>query len=194
MIKKKFKAVELNCLNEDTIRDIRLWRNQEFVRCNMFCQDIITEAEHNAWVQRVKADADRMVFVFYLDDVPFGVETYTYDRENQWVKVGNYLTAEEYQSLGYGVILTYFGMDIMYNVLGYEELYAEILEYNNRSASVSRFFDDKKEFKEEPITLNGKTYRVSIVRGTKQIWNDFEKEKLGKLVMKFVQEDYEVIK
>ena len=194
MIKKKFKAIELNCLDEDTIQNIRSWRNQKFVRRNMFCQDIIAEEEHNQWVQRVKADDNKNVFVFYLDDVPFGVHVYTYDTENKWVEIGSYLVSEEYQAMGYGVIMSYFGADIMYNVLGYDTLYGEILEYNKNASAVSRFLGAEKEVRKEPVHLNGKTYNVNIVRGTRQEWNSSLKEKLGKLVMKFVYEDYEVIK
>lgn len=194
MIKKKFKAIELNCLDEDTICNIRNWRNQEFVRCNMFCQDIISEEEHSQWIKRVKADDNKNVFVFYLDDVPFGVEIYTYDTENQWVEVGNYLVSEEYQAMGYGVILSYFGQEILYNVLGYNTMYSEIFEFNKNALAVSRFLKAKKEIRKEPAVLNGKTVNVIVLKGTKQYWNDFLKEKLGKLVMKFVYEDYEVIK
>lgn len=194
MIKKKFKAIELNYLDEDTIRDIRNWRNQEFVRHNMFCQDIISEEEHSQWIQSVKADDNRNIFVFYLDDVPFGVEIYTYDTENQWVEIGNYLVSEEYQAMGYGVIMSYFGQDIMYNVLGYDTMYSEIFEFNKNALAVSRFLGAEKEVRKEPAHLNGKTVNVNIVRGKKQYWNSFLKEKLGKLVMKFVYEDYEVIK
>lgn len=194
MIKKKFKAIELNCLDEDTICNIRNWRNQEFVRRNMFCQDIISEEEHSQWIKRVKADDNKNVFVFYLDDVPFGVEIYTYDTENQWVEVGNYLVSEEYQAMGYGVILSYFGQEILYNVLGYNTMYSEIFEFNKNALAVSRFLKAKKEIRKEPAVLNGKTVNVIVLKGTKQYWNDFLKEKLGKLVMKFVYEDYEVIK
>lgn len=194
MIKKKFKAIELNCLDEDTICNIRNWRNQEFVRRNMFCQDIISEEEHSQWIKRVKADDNKNVFVFYLDDVPFGVEIYTYDTENQWVEVGNYLVSEEYQAMGYGVILSYFGQEILYNVLGYNTMYSEIFEFNKNALAVSRFLGAEKEVRKEPAHLNGKTVNVNIVRGKKQYWNSFLKEKLGKLVMKFVYEDYEVIK
>ncbi len=194
MVKKRFKAVELNCLDEATIREIRKWRNQDFVRRNMFTQDEISEENHMRWVENIRKDVNRHVFVFYLDDIPFGVENYTYDPEKNHVEIGNYLIDEEFQALGYGVIMTYFGLDIMYNVLGYENLYAEIIEYNKNAGSVSRFFGEQEEYKNATVEINGQQYRVNIVRGTKQDWNDFEKQKLGKLVLKFAYDDYEVIK
>lgn len=194
MTKKKFKAIELNCLDEDTIQNIRNWRNQEFVRRNSFHQDIISEEEHSQWIQRVKADEYRNVFVFYLDDVPFGVVQYTYDTENQWVKEGAYLVSEEYSLVGYGPIMSFFSQDIAYNVLGYDTRYCEIFESNKNGQAVMRFLGAKAEARKERAVSNGKTVNVLIVRGVKQDWNDFVKEKLGKLVLKFVYEDYVVIK
>lgn len=195
MIKKRFKAVELNCLDETTIHEICNWRNQEFVRRNMFSQDEISIQAHLQWVQAMKNDMNRHLFVFYLDDVPFGVENYTYKPEHDWVEIGNYLISEEFQAMGYGVIMSYFGLDIMYNVLGYENMYAEIIEYNKKASAISRrFFGEDEEYKESTVELNGQGYKVKIERGTKDSWNNFEKQKLGKLVLKFTYKDYDVIK
>ena len=193
MQKKHFKAMELNCLDEITIQNIREWRNQDFVRKNMFHQDIIGEEEHNRWIQRVKDDQRKHLFVFYLDDEPFGVEIYTYNEKDDYVEIGNYLTSIDYQAMGYGVIMSYFGLDIMYNVLGYERMESEILEYNKR-AGLNRFFNEKEEYREKAVSIKGKEYNIRVVRGTKNDWDSFEKAKLAKLVKRFVFDDYEVIK
>lgn len=191
MVKKKFKAIELNYLDEDTICDIRNWRNQDFVRQNMFCQDIITEEEHNQWIQKVKMNDNKNLFVFYLDDVPFGVVIYTYDTVNEWVEAGFYLIAEEYQEMGYGVIMSFFTSEIAYNVLEYGKGYGEIRGHNKRAARINRFL--RREIKEEQVSLNSEACDVNTVIGTRQSWNDFEKQKLGMLVLKFTYEEYEVV-
>lgn len=192
MKRMKFKAVELSSLDEDTIQNIRGWRNQDFVRQNMFCQDIIKSEEHNQWIQKLKADDNRNLFVFYLDDAPFGVVIYTYDTENNRVETVFYLIKEEYQQMGYGVILSYFASEIAYNVLGYDNGYGEILEHNKRVIRINRYI--RKDIKKEQINLNGREYDIKTVKGTRQSWNDFEKHKLGMLVLKFVYEDYEVLR
>ena len=76
MKKKNFKAVELNRLDENTISNIRLWRNAEFVRKQSFNKHEITEQEHANYIKKLKEDPNRGIFVFYLDDEPFAVYNY----------------------------------------------------------------------------------------------------------------------
>ena len=68
MKKKHFKAVELKYLDSETILKIREWRNQEFVKKNMYSQHEITQEEHLKYIDNIRNDNNRGLFVFYLDD------------------------------------------------------------------------------------------------------------------------------
>lgn len=192
MVKKRIKAIELRQLDEETICKIREWRNQDFVRKNMFHQDIITAEEHEQWIQKVRLDNNRYLFVLYIDDIPLGVCTYIYNMQDDIVEMGHYLISEEDQTMGYGVLLTYFGLDIMYNVLHYNRMRSQTLVTNKRVKGINRYLGGEE--KVASITKNGKEYEIDLISGTREEWNKVDKKTLGKLVFKFVEEDYKVLK
>lgn len=132
MEKKKLRAVSLDCLDDDTIRQIRIWRNQDFVRKWMFHQEMINEEEHLSWISSIKKDSSRDVYVFYLDDEPLGIYQYRVFDDGITIEVGNYLINESYIELGYGTILVYAFSQIAYKVLGFKKMYSEVLETNRK--------------------------------------------------------------
>lgn len=129
----KFRAVELNRLDEETIANIRTWRNQDFIRKNMFNTHVITEEEHKRYIDKVKQDPNRGLFVFYLDGEPFGVFQYEVDLEANSVTNGNYLIDEKYQVMGYGAIMYYMIGVIQSAYLEVEKIYAEVIDTNKNA-------------------------------------------------------------
>lgn len=134
----KFRAIELNHLDEDTILKIREWRNQDFVRKNMIQQHMITEEEHLSYIERLKKDKNRGLFVFYLDDVPFGVYQYMIDPVKREVEDGHYLISQEYQSLGYGAILMYMEQLITYYCFDVDYRVGCVLGSNKKQMDANR--------------------------------------------------------
>ncbi|MBE5923078.1 MAG: hypothetical protein E7271_01245 [Lachnospiraceae bacterium] len=193
MEKMQFKAVELKFLSDDIIKQIRNWRNQDFVRLQMFTQDIIGEKEHIKWVETIKKDENRHLFVFFLDDKPFAVVQSRYYPEYDYVETGDYLISTDYQALGYGTFLKYYTNEIMYYVLNYNTIHGEILDTNKKNINVGkRLFNNVKKV-EEPRIVAGEFHDVYIIDSCKSDWENNQKRHLEKLVNRFIDSDIEIM-
>lgn len=193
MKKMHFKAIELDHLDVDTIRRIRDWRNQEFVRMEMFTQNIIGEEEHIHWINSIKSDENRHLFVYYLDDEPFAVVQSRYFPEYDYVETGDYLISEEYQSMGYGTFIRYFTAEIMYNQLGYDMIHGEILDINKRNLSIANKICDNIRMDKIGREINGIHHDVYLTEMDYDAWNIGSRNKLATLVFRFVEQDYDII-
>lgn len=191
MKKMKFKAVELKYLDEVTIKNIRVWRNQKFIADQMFTQHEIGEEEHQRWIDAVRKDENRHLFVFYLDDQPFAVVQSRYDPQHDYVETGDYLISEEYQAMGYGTILRYFISQIMFDYLGYEATYGEVLGTNQRSLKNLKKIN--ASLKKVNRDIDGKSREIYILLGDKKKWEEEQNSKLQCLVYKFVEKEAEII-
>ena len=132
MEKKYFKAVELNHLDDSVIDQIRIWRNADFVRKQSFSKDEITQEQHRKYIEKLKNDPDKGIFVFYLDDEPFAVYNYNINRLNNSVLISFYLTNEDYQYLGYGTIMSYYTLQINFNIFNVNKQCGEIIDTNRK--------------------------------------------------------------
>lgn len=186
-MKKHFKAIELKHLEETTIMKIREWRNQPFVKNMMYSQHDITEKEHKEYVKAVLNDKNRGLFVFYLDNVPFGVYQYMIYPEENYVKNGHYLIAEDYQYLGYGALLSFFEQEIATNVLGCKAVYAEVLSYNRKAMAMNKKLGAQLiGIQEKGATVDGISYDVYqyIIEDG---WTE-KKKKMEKIVYEIVDD------
>lgn len=193
MKKKHFKAVELKYLDNNTINKIREWRNQEFVREQMFTQNVIQEYEHQKWIDMIRNDDNRHLFVFYLDDNPFAVMQSRYYPEYEYVETGDYLISQEYQAMGYGTFNMYFIPEIIYHYLNYNCIHGEILDSNEKNLRNARKMGNVIKKLPETREVNGKLHDVYTVDSNVYLWNEVQKYKIEKLVSKFIYEEYEVV-
>lgn len=130
MEKKRLRTVSLDRLDNDTIEQMRIWRNQDFVRKQMHHKNIISPQEHRKWVDLIKNDDRRNVFVLYLDDEAIGVYQYRIIDDAGTIELGDYLISEDYQNKGYGFIISYAFWQIAYQVLHAKRGYYEVIESN----------------------------------------------------------------
>ncbi len=188
-VKKVFKAVSVDNLDKDTILNIRLWRNQDFVKKSSLQQHDITEEEHLRFIEQLKADINQQMYVFYLDNEPFAVYQYEVNTDKREVTNGYYLISEGYQNLGYGAILIYavnyinaYCLDVDYN-------YGAVLGSNARQLRLQKgaiLVDTKKS----DIEIDGQLVDVYYYRTPIQPYDDNCRE--TRLVSKMV--DIESIK
>ncbi len=192
-MKKHFKAVELKYLDDETIMKIREWRNQPFVKNMMYSQHDITEDEHRKYIESVKRDETRGLFVFYLDDEPFGVYQYIIHPEGNYVTDGNYLISQEYQDMGYGTIQSFFMNIIKFEYLCCNKSYGEMLDVNRRVIMLN---------KKMGITLEGilrqhrlvddKYYDVYCYGLLASEWEE-KKQKISRLIFRLVDDVYDIL-
>jgi UDP-4-amino-4,6-dideoxy-N-acetyl-beta-L-altrosamine N-acetyltransferase len=192
VIKKHFKAVGLNRLEDSVVEDIRLWRNQPFVREKMYNQDVITVEEHEKYIQSVKEDPNRDIYVFYLDQEPFGVYQYKIQPEG-YLTGGNYLISQEYQDMGYGVIQAYFMNEIAFHHLHCHKTYGEMLDSNRRVIMMNEKLGVVREgVLRQHILIDGTYHDVHCYGMLAQEWED-KKRKIEKIVFQIVSPDYSIL-
>lgn len=184
----KFRAVELNRLDEETIANIRFWRNQEFVRKNMFQSHLITEEEHKRYIENVKKNPDRGLFVFYLDGEPFGVFQYELNREDNTATNGSYLIDEAYQIMGYGAIMYYMIGWIEYEYLHIDKLYAEVLDSNKEARPMQvRFGSVLEEVLKDYVEIDG--VKHNVYRFSNKVNPPEKNSRIGRLVSQMIDNE-----
>ncbi len=164
MDKKAFKAVGLRRLDEDTVNQIRNWRNAEFVREQSYTNHKISEEEHKTFIEKLKNDPNRDLFVFYLNNDPFAVYSYTMNCQNNSVVVNNYLTNEDFKYMGYGAIMSYFIQQINFKILNVHKQCGEIISTNRKF--IARLKKDGKIIEgilREHALINGEYYDVYVI-------------------------------
>lgn len=187
MVKKSFKAVELNRLDKDTAEQIRIWRNNEFVRKQSFTTHIISPEEHKAFIDKIKNDKNRGLFVFYLDNEPFGVFQYEINL-SRVLTAGYYLTDEEYTYMGYGVIMCYYIYEISFSILKAHKYSAETLDSNKKLISMYKRDNIIEGIRQEHILLDGTYHDIYLVGILEKNYSRI-KSKLKPLVGVIVKED-----
>ena len=65
-------GVVLKRITRDDIEQIRRWRNQDFVRDQMFHRELITEIQQDAWFDSVN-NRFNYYFVIHVDELPIGL-------------------------------------------------------------------------------------------------------------------------
>ncbi len=184
----KFRAIELNKLDEKVIADIRLWRNQDFVRKNMFHTHIITEQEHREYIEKSKKDPNKRFFVLFLDDKPFYVLYYDVNPEEHTSTKGGYLIDEEDQMYGYGTISYYMSGIIEFLYLDVKKVYAEVLDTNKKALRLHDKFGFVLEKKiKDYIEIDGVKHDVYQFSKSPQMWD--ENSKISKLVNRFIDQE-----
>lgn len=188
MVKKSFKAVELKYLDKETTEQIRIWRNSEFIRKQSFTNHIITPEEHKNFINKIKNDNNRGLFVFYLDDEPFGVYQYEINHLNNFVTIGNYLIDEEYQYMGYGAIMLYFILEINFRILNIHKQYGEVLDTNVKSLSIYKKLNSIEGHFREHIKIN-ESYHDLYTIGILEKDYKYIKTKLKNIINTIVKEE-----
>lgn len=189
----RFKAVELKCLDEETIAKIREWRNQPFVQQMMYSQKEISEEEHKKYIAALLEDTNRGLFVFYLDDEPFAVYQYTIHPEGNYVVDGIYLIAEEYQNMGYGVLLIYFVNEIKFHFLKCHKSYGEVLDINSRIIALNEKIGVVREgVLRQQVVIENKYHDVWCYGMFSYEWEE-KKKKIEKIVTQLVEKEFDVV-
>lgn len=65
-------GIVLKRITRGDIEQIRRWRNQDFVRGQMFYTELISELEQDAWFETVN-NRFNYYFVIYVDESPIGI-------------------------------------------------------------------------------------------------------------------------
>lgn len=131
-------------LKTDDLETILEWRNAKNVRKNMYSQNIITIEEHRLWWARTKNREDARYFVYQLNEVSFGVISFTAIDKYQGHASWAFYAAPDAPK-GTGSWMEVLALDYALIELGLNKLTCEVLSYNVRVIDKHKNFGFKVE-------------------------------------------------
>lgn len=145
----------INIIDSPYKYEVRNWRNQEYVRANMIDSNVISEEQHEKYLEHLQASDDQKVFIAMLADEPIAVMTYRINREEGYVVSGSYLIREEYMGKGLGVILGYVRMEYIFSIMPDGLMRTVVMETNQKNLALQKDFGCRETGKEEVVRSNG---------------------------------------
>ncbi|MEL5989442.1 UDP-4-amino-4,6-dideoxy-N-acetyl-beta-L-altrosamine N-acetyltransferase [Kurthia gibsonii] len=160
----------LEDLSESTKTTVLKWRNQHHIRSMMFNQNKITVREHEQWFENLKNNQNQIVKVFYYDEIPMGVVTFTKIKNTLLYEWGFYIGNIEAPK-GLGTLLGVCALDYYFTSMNKHKLVGEVLAYNQKSIA----FHKKLGFQQEGIlrqhySVNEKLHDVHLFGILKEEW------------------------
>lgn len=169
-------------IDAETSSLVRDWRNQEHIRTMMFNQEIISLEDHEKWIASLNNNLNRIVKVFFFDNNPMGVVSFSRLSFNDPVYEWGFYIGNIDAPRGMGTYLAITAIDYYFSKLAENKLYAEVLAFNKKSL----VFHEKLGFIEEGIEtmkyeLNQKYYDIHSYGMLKETWLEHRRKLIKKL-------------
>lgn len=103
MTKKEIKIVNFIYLNKEKLDQILKYRNQKFIREVSAKAEIITQAQHEKYIKKLKQKDTHFAFLITVDDKDYAVINYKKLDEITYC-IGDYLVDELYKFEGGGIV------------------------------------------------------------------------------------------
>ncbi|WP_397600374.1 UDP-4-amino-4,6-dideoxy-N-acetyl-beta-L-altrosamine N-acetyltransferase [Silvanigrella sp.] len=120
-------------LSEEYLELIFKWRNSSRVRENMFNSTELKWEDHLQWFDNLKKQENKFHYVFLHNKTPKGFLSFhrAHEIENS-LNWGFYLgNSNEKKGLSY--LMGMLGLDLAFNIIKVNEIYAQVLENNFKS-------------------------------------------------------------
>lgn len=160
-----------NLFDTEYTQELRNWRNQDFVRGNMTNHDIISEAEHNKYLDSLRHSKDNKIFVAFADKEPLAVITIKINTEENYIEPGMYIVNKNYLGKGYGIIMSYVRLEYIFAAMPEGRMRTVILDKNEKNINLQQKMGCKFA---EHITVkdnNGNEEAASVFYLTKEDWD-----------------------
>lgn len=139
---------------------VREWRNHIDIRKNMYTDNIITEQEHEAWIESLLSNQFTKVFIAYHKDDAIGLvlltNINTLHKSADWAF---YLNPDFLTKKGLGTLMEYYFLTYSFDNFDIEKLNCEVLEINPSVIKLHKKFG----FMEEGV------FRKNILKNDKRI-------------------------
>lgn len=172
---------------DDTIKKkVREWRNHCSVREYMYTSHLITEEEHEKWINSLKNSEKRIVYVAFINKNPIGIlQFYDIDLLHSKCEWGYYLVPDESnKGKGYGALMEYEALMLAFNKMKIEKLNCEVLGSNPVVVKLHKKFGFIEEgIKRKNVYIHNKRENVHLLGILKEEWAEQE-EKMKKLLSK----------
>jgi UDP-4-amino-4,6-dideoxy-N-acetyl-beta-L-altrosamine N-acetyltransferase len=169
-------------LNEGYISKLRYWRNQDFVRDNMFSQEIICEDEHIDFIDQLREKKGKYFYLCFIGEKPFGVLYYDYFTKNNNLEFGYYLVEDKYTNSGLGVIMEYALLNHGFYDLKVHKVFCRTLTRNEKVVSLHNNFGFLTEgILKQHIKIYDNYLDLAVQAIDKNTWN-VNKPKIEKYI------------
>jgi len=180
-----------NILDTPYTEELREWRNQDFVRENMTNHDLIGEEEHRAYLDSLRRSDTNKVFLAMNHADPLAVVTMKINWEEQYVEPGTYIINQKYLGNGYGIIMSYFRLEYIFDLMPSGRMRTVILDKNERNISLQKKMGCEQESHFMVEDKNGNQEPAAAYSIKKDRW-DIEKISIAKRIdEKFGMENIE---
>lgn len=162
----------INDLDFETQMKVREWRNEESIRKNMYDDSIISEENHRKWLNSLKNNTNRFVFVIYFEGREIGVISIdNIDYINKKCEWAFYIFDANLRGKGIGKRLEISMIDYIFNVLKMEKLNCAVLSNNLNVVEMHKHFGFKVEgILRQNYLKNGKRIDVYLLGMLKDEW------------------------
>lgn len=146
-------------------------RNEEGVRRWMYTDHLISEAEHLAFIERLKTDDRQIVFVLQDDagDVLGLASVNAIDRRHKKSDWAYYLTQSARGGLGSALEFSF--INFIFDTLGLEKLNCEVIEGNDPVVKLhKKFLFQEEGFRRSNVQKEGQRFGVHFLGLTREDW------------------------
>lgn len=120
--------------------EVREWRNEDFVRANMFNNKIISEDEHKNFLNKLQYSSVDKYYIAFYEGEPFGILNMHIDFNNKKLEFGYYLSKIKYIDGGYGAILEYALLNHAFFNLKIQTVFCRTLAANKKVVALHKRF------------------------------------------------------
>ncbi len=150
---------------------VRLLRNQPDVRKYMYTAHVISEAEHQAWLDSLRGNARQSVFVVIADEQPIGIVSLNAINATQKTADWAFYLDPQVQGKGFGSLVEFWLLDHAFDGAGLEKLNCEVLQSNTAVISMHEKFGFVIEgIRRQNILKDGKRLDVVMLGITQDEW------------------------
>lgn len=120
--------------------EIYIWRNQDFVRNQMFRSDIIDMNQHRKFLKSIKSSQYKYIYVALFHKKPAALIYFDIHRKTKECEFGFYLNDQKYQAIGLGAFIEYCLLDHLFLDLQMERIYCQVLSHNQKIIAMHKRF------------------------------------------------------
>lgn len=131
-------GIVLESLSEDHLEMVRLWRNQEFVRCNMEFKELVSREQQEQWFSELDKEKN-LYWVIRTHDYPVGlIQIKNIDPELKTGEAGVFIGEPSYLEMPQPMLAILFMMEIAFYSLDLKQLSAKIKSGNSRAIDFNK--------------------------------------------------------
>jgi len=162
--------------DENTIEQVRQWRNSENINKYMLSDKHISKDEHQQWVVKLKKENSKAWLIIYNKQFAGLAYLSNIDYDNKTTEWGFYIADESVRGKGVGSAALYKLMEYVFEGMKFNKMSTMVLENNIIAVRLYEKFGFKKEgMLKQQLERDGKLVNVIIMGISKERWDDIKR-------------------